>query len=50
MLPMANNGSEIVYHKIIKPFVKEHEKDFDSAISSASKVAREAAKKGDKCG
>jgi len=41
MLPMANNGSMIIYHRLIKPFVKKHEKTFDEVID----VAKDAGKK-----
>lgn len=47
MLPMANNGAEVIYHKLIKPFVKSHEKTFDSAISTAKVAAKEVAGKGE---
>ena len=51
MVPIANNGSMIIYHRLIKPFVKEHEKDFEDAISAGTQLAKEAGKKGrhDKC-
>jgi len=41
MLPMANNGSMVIYHRLIKPFVKKHEKTFDEVID----VAKDAGKK-----
>lgn len=44
---MANNGSEIIYHRVIKPFVKKHEKELDSAFDSASEVMKDAAGKGE---
>ena len=47
MLPMANNGAEIIYHRIIKPFVHKHEKDLDQAFDSAGRLAKQAAGKGD---
>ena len=46
MFPIANNGSVFIYHRVIKPFVKEHEKDFEDAISVGTKLAKEAGKKG----
>ena len=46
MLPMANNGSVLIYHRVIKPFVKKHEKDFDSAISQVSDLAKDVGKQG----
>ena len=46
MLPMANNGAEVIYHKVIKPFVKKHEKTLDSAIDSATEAAKEVTQQG----
>jgi len=46
MAPMANNGSQFIYHRLIKPFVKEHEKDFEDAISVGTQLAKDATKKG----
>ena len=46
MLPMANNGSEVIYHRIIKPFVKKHEKKLDSAFDAAGGLAKDVAGKG----
>ena len=46
MLPMANNGSILIYHRLIKPFVKKHEKELDSAFDSAGGLMRDAAGKG----
>ena len=46
MVPMANNGSQFIYHRLIKPFVKEHEKDFEDAISVGTQLAKDATKKG----
>ncbi len=43
MVPMANNGSMVVYNRLIKPFVKKHEKTFDAAIDTASQAAGQAA-------
>lgn len=50
MLPMANNGSEVIYHRIIKPFVHKHEKDFDSAIDVAGGLVKDVAGKGEGMG
>ena len=47
MLPMANNGSEVIYHRLIKPFVKKHEQEFDSAFDTAGDLVRDAAGKGE---
>ena len=47
MLPMANNGANVIYHKLIKPFVKKHEKELDSAFDSASGAVKDAAGKGE---
>ena len=46
MLPMANNGSVIIYHRVIKPFVKKHEKDFDVAFSQVGDIAKDVTKHG----
>lgn len=47
MLPMASSGSMIIYHKVIKPFVKQHEKELDSAFNVAGGVMKDAAGKGE---
>ncbi len=46
MLPMANSGSVIIYHRLIKPFVKKHEKDFDEAFSQVGDIAKDVGKHG----
>ena len=46
MLPMANNGSVLIYHRLIKPFVKKHEKVFDEAFSEVSDIAKDVGKHG----
>lgn len=46
MMPMENNGSMFVYHKLIKPFVKKHEKTFEAAMDIAEDAAKAGAKKG----
>lgn len=46
MMPMANNGSAVIYHNFIKPFIKRHEKTFEKAIDMTSKLAKEGAKDG----
>lgn len=46
MLPMANNGSVLIYHRLIKPFVKKHEKDFDSALGQVGDIAKDVGKQG----
>lgn len=46
MLPMANNGSVLIYHRLIKPFVKKHEKDFDGAFGEVSDFAKDMGKHG----
>lgn len=43
---MASNGSVIIYHRLIKPFVKKHEKDFDEAFSEVSDIAKDVGKHG----
>lgn len=46
MLPMANNGSVLIYHRLIKPFVKKHEKDFDDAFNQVGDIAKDVGKHG----
>ena len=46
MLPMANNGSVLIYHRLIKPFVKKHEKDFDDAFNQFGDIAKDVGKHG----
>jgi len=41
MVPMANNGAEIIYHKVIKPFVKKNEGEIDNMASTISKGAKD---------
>lgn len=43
---MANNGASVVYHSIIRPFIKKHEKTFEKAIDITSQLAKEGAKDG----
>lgn len=43
---MANNGSILIYHRIIKPFVKKHESELDSAFDAAGGLVKDAAGKG----
>ena len=43
---MENNGSVVIYRRIIKPFVKKHETTIDSALKSGQKLAGEVASKG----
>ncbi len=49
MLPMASNGSTIIYTRIIKPFVAKHEKTIDDALSAGKQLAKEAGKEGEPC-
>lgn len=46
MMPMANNGASVVYHNLIRPFIKKHEKTFEKAIDVTSQLAKEGAKDG----
>ena len=46
MLPMKNNGSVLIYHRLIKPFVKKHERSFEEAIKVGEELAGEVASKG----
>lgn len=43
---MANNGSVIIYHRLIKPFVKKHENEFDQAINQFGDIAKDVGKHG----
>lgn len=43
MVPIANNGSVIIYSRIIKPFIKKHEKELDAAFDSAGTIVKGAA-------
>ena len=43
---MENNGSVVVYRRLIKPFVKKHEKTIDSAFKTTQQLAGEVASKG----
>lgn len=45
MAPFSWNGSEIIYHRFIKPFVLKHQKTIDEAVD---KVSDEASKMADK--
>ena len=47
MLPMANSGSMVIYHRLIKPFVKKHEKTLDSAVGTVTEVAQDISSKGE---
>ena len=49
MLPMENNGSIIIYHRLIKPFVKKHEKTIEGALDAGAKLAKEAGQQGILC-
>lgn len=46
MVPIASNGSVIIYSRVIKPFLKKHEKELDAAFDSAGTVVKGAAGKG----
>jgi receptor expression-enhancing protein 5/6 len=45
MLPMENNGSVIIYHRFIKPFVKKHESTIDTAFKTGQQLAGDVASK-----
>ena len=49
MFPVANNGSVVIYHRLIKPFVAKHEKEIEGALNLGARYAREAGKKGSSC-
>ncbi|KAF2355006.1 TB2/DP1/HVA22-related protein, partial [Trinorchestia longiramus] len=42
------NGSVIIYHKVILPFFKKHEKKIDSAMGRVDKVVTSASKEAEK--
>ena len=46
MLPMANNGSILIYNKLIKPFVKKHEKTFEKVIDETTHLVKDAGQSG----
>ena len=46
---MANSGSMIIYHRLIKPFVKKHEKTFDEVIDVAKDAGKKLGQKGEWC-
>lgn len=48
MVPIANSGSMIIYHRVIKPFLKKHEKELDAAFDVAGAAVKDAAGKGKK--
>ncbi|CAB4019271.1 receptor expression-enhancing 5-like isoform X2 [Paramuricea clavata] len=43
MAPISANGSMVVYHRFIKPFVVKHQAEFDEVLNEASSVASSAA-------
>ena len=47
MLPMENNGSVIIYRRLIKPFVKKHEHTIEEAFKAGEQLAGEVASKGE---
>lgn len=44
MLPMKNNGANIIYSNIISPFVKKHEAKIDDVMAMTEAIAREGGK------
>ncbi|XP_061504064.1 receptor expression-enhancing protein 5 isoform X2 [Anopheles gambiae] len=43
MVPMENNGSTIMYHKVIQPYFKKYEKVADSFISDTTDKLKQTA-------
>ena len=43
MAPITANGSSVIYHRFIKPFVVKHQTEIDEALNEASAVASQAA-------
>ena len=42
MMPVSWNGSKYVYTKVVRPFVREHEENIDSALGKVKKDAMNA--------
>lgn len=41
MLPLSNNGSTVVYHRIIRPYFLKHQSTADAAIDKVTEKAKE---------
>ena len=46
MAPVSWNGSNTLYHRVIKPFVLKHQKDIDKALDKVGQKVDEVAKEG----
>ena len=47
MVPMDNNGAQLIYKRIIKPFIKKHEGEFDQVAEALTEQAKEITGKGE---
>lgn len=41
MLPLTNNGSTVVYHRIIRPYFLKHQSAADEALEKLTEKAKE---------
>ncbi|CAH8635770.1 unnamed protein product [Schistosoma rodhaini] len=39
MIPISQNGSLLIYRRLIRPFVLEHSEDIDSVLNSTTGIA-----------
>lgn len=46
MAPVSWNGSNTLYHRVIKPFVLKYQKDIDKALDKVGQKVDEVAKEG----
>ena len=44
---MANSGSMVIYHRLIKPFVKKNEGTIEQIIDEGTQLTRDAVAKGE---
>jgi len=40
-IPIHNNGSVVLYNKVIRPYFLKHEGDIDQAVNDISKKGKE---------
>lgn len=45
MAPFQSNGSNVIYNRIIKPFVLKHQKEIDEVVDEARSTASQVANK-----
>lgn len=45
MAPISGNGANIIYNRLIKPFVVKHQQDIDEALDEATAHATKVAGK-----